>query len=110
MDLCQPKTIGNNILTFISTSNQNNSKIFDLVKSGVNTLVENNVNVFKNIKLIHAKRQPPNLKRILKNFLFTNNTTGLFKYSGSRCLYLKSPIGLKTFVNDCFKNENDMWQ
>ena len=70
MDLCQPKTIGNNILTFISTSNQNNSKIFDLVKSGVNTLVENNVNVFKNIKLIHAKRQPPNLKRILKNFIY----------------------------------------
>ena len=64
-ELRQPKTIeNNNNLTFISTFNQNNPKIFDLIKSGVNTLVENNVNGFKNIRLIHAKRQPPNLKRI----------------------------------------------
>ena len=59
---------------------------FDLVKSGRNTLVENNVNGFKNIKLIHAKRQPPNLKRNLTNSLFTNKTAGVFKCSESRCL------------------------
>ena len=64
-DLRHPKTIeNNNNLTFISTFNPNNRKIFDLVKSGVNTVVENNVNDFKNIKLIYTKRQPPNLKRI----------------------------------------------
>ena len=33
----------------------NNPKIFDLLKSGVNTLVANNFNRFKNIKLIHTK-------------------------------------------------------
>ena len=60
--------------------------MFDLVKSGVNTLVENNVNGFKNIRLIHAKRQPPNLKIILTNSLFTNKTAGVFKCSNSRCL------------------------
>ena len=38
--LHQPKTIENNKLTFMSTFNPNNPKIFDLVKSGVNTLVE----------------------------------------------------------------------
>ena len=86
-ELCQPKTIGNNNnLTFISTFNSNNPKIFDLVKSGVNTLVENNVNGFKKIKLIHAKRQPPNLKRIIRNSLFTDKTADVFKCSNSRCL------------------------
>ena len=60
-ELRQPKTIGNNNnLTFISIFNPNNPKIFDLVKSGVNTLVGNNVNGFKNIKLIHGKCHPPN--------------------------------------------------
>ena len=68
-ELRQPKTIENsNNLTFTSTFNPNNPKIFHLVKSGVNTLVENNVNDFKN-RLIHAKQQPPNLKRTLTNFL-----------------------------------------
>ena len=66
--LGQPKTIeNNNNLTFISTFNPNNPKIFTLVKSGVNALVESNANGFKNIRLIHAKQQPPNLKRILVN-------------------------------------------
>ena len=57
-----------------------------MIKSGVNTLVENNVNGFKNIRLIHAKRQPPNLKTILTSSLFTNKTAGVFKCSDSRCL------------------------
>ena len=56
-ELRQPKTIpNNNNLTFISTLNPNNPKTFDLVKSGVNKLFENNVNGFKNIRLIQAKR------------------------------------------------------
>ena len=80
--LLQPKTTeNNNNLTSISTFNPNNPKIFDLLKSGVNTLVENNVNGFKNIRLIHAKRRPPNLTRILTNSLFTKKTAGVFKYS-----------------------------
>ena len=78
-ELRQAKTIeNNNNLTFISTFNPDNPKIFDLIKSGVNTLVENNVNDFKKIRLILAKRQPPNLKRILTNSLFTNKITGVF--------------------------------
>ena len=40
-----------------------------LVNTAVNRLVENNVNDFR---LIHAKRQPPNLKSNLTNSLFTN--------------------------------------
>ena len=57
-----------------------------MVKSGVNTLVENNVNGFKKIKLIHAKRQPLNRKRIIRNCLFTDKTADVFKCSDSRCL------------------------
>ena len=76
----------NNNLTLISTFSPKNPKIFDLVKSGVNTLIENNVNDFKSIRLVHAKRQPPNLKRILANSLFTNKRAGAFKCSDSRCL------------------------
>ena len=79
MELRQAKTIeNNNNLTFISTFNPDNPKIFDLIKPGVNTLVENNVNGFKNIRLVLAKRQPPNLKRILTNSLFTNKITSVF--------------------------------
>ena len=86
-ELRQPKAIeNNNNLTFISAFKPNNSKIFDLVKSAVNTLVENNVNGFKNIMLIHGKRQSPNLKRILTNSLFTNKTTDVFKCLDRRCL------------------------
>ena len=86
-ELQQPKTIENsNNLTFISTCKPNKPKIFDLVKSGVNALVENYVNIFKNIRLIHTKRQPANLKRILTNSLFTNNITGVFKCLDSRSL------------------------
>ena len=108
-DLRHPKTIeNNNNLTFISTFNPNNRKIFDLVKSGVNTVVENNVNDFKNIKLIYTKRQPPNLKRIWTNSLFINRTASAFKcseagtYAVSNNLYLKSPISLKASINNSF--------
>ena len=86
-ELSQPKIAeNNNNLTLIRTFSPKNPKIFDLVKSGVNTLIENNVNDFKSIRLVYAKRHPPNLKRILANSLFTNKIAGAFKCSDSRCL------------------------
>ena len=103
-ELRHPKEIeNNNNIILISTFNPNNSKIFDLVKSGVNTLVENNVNGFKNIRLIHAKRQPPNLKRILvniKQLAYSNaQTAGAYAVSN---FYWESHIRLKTLVNNFF--------
>ena len=78
----------------------NNPKKFDLVKFGANAVVENNDNGFKNIKLIHARQQPLNLKRILANSLFTNKTAGVFKSSGSRCLCYKQLLEISyTFKN-----------
>ena len=57
-ELHQPKTIeNNNNLTFISTFNPNNPKTFDLVKSGVNRLVENNVNGFKKHQVNSCKKK-----------------------------------------------------
>ena len=51
-ELRQTKTIeNNNNLTFISTLDTNSPKILDLVKSGVNTQLENSVNDFKNISI-----------------------------------------------------------
>ena len=102
--LRQPKTIeNNNNLTFISTFNPNNPKIFTLIKSGVNTLVENNINGFKNIRLIHAKRQPPNLKRILvniKQLAYSNaQTAGAYAVSN---FYWEYHIRFKTLVNNSF--------
>ena len=112
-ELRQPKTIeSNNNLTFINAFNPNNSKLFDLVKSGVNKLIENSVNGFKNISLIYAKRKPPNLKRILttSNSLFTNKIAGIYKCSDGRfvsnCVvsnfYRESHIHLKTLVNNSY--------
>ena len=55
-----------------------------MVKSGIakqhnKQHVQNNINGLKNIKLIHAKEKPPDLKLILTNSLFTNKTAGIFK-------------------------------
>ena len=72
-ELDRPIVIENsNNLTFINTFNPNNLKIFDLVKSGANTLAENNVNGCKSMKLIYANRQTSESKRLLTNSLFTN--------------------------------------
>ena len=89
MESHRHKTIeNNNALIFISTFNPNNPKILDLVKSGVNILVETNVNDYEYIGLIQAKRQPSDLKGILTSSLFTNKTGSVFKCSDSRCLCL----------------------
>ena len=106
--LRQPKTTEKKTsnLAFISTFNPNNPKIVDLVKSGVNTLVENNVNGFKNINLIHAKRRPPNLKRILTNSLFTNQTAGVFKCSDSSCQCCQQLLLESSYT---FKNIGDQF-
>ena len=46
-ELSQPKTIANNNnIIFKSTFSPSKLKIFDLVKSCINTLFENNVNAF----------------------------------------------------------------
>ena len=72
-----------------------------MVKSGVNTQVENNADGFKNIKLIHAKREPSNLKRIATNSLFTLKTAGVFKCSDSRCQCCQQ---LLLEISNTFKN------
>ena len=113
-ELRQAKTIENNDLTFISIFNPNNPKIFGLLKSGVNTLVKNNVNCFKNIKLIHAKLHPPNLKRTFTITSLISKTAVVFKCSDSRCLCCQQLL-LESFYSfknvhkkTLFKNENDM--
>ena len=80
-----------------------------LVNTAVNRLVENNVNDFR---LIHAKRQPPNLKSNLTNSLFTNKIAILLLRQQMLCcqqllleISYKFKIIGKTVL---FKNGNDM--
>ena len=104
-DLRKPKTITNDKnLAFVSTFNPNNPNIFPLIQNAVRTLSVNNVNGFKDIKLVHGKRQAPNLKNILTKATFGNNTTvGVFKCNDKRCKCCENHI-----LNDnyTFKNTN----
>ena len=106
--LRQPKTIEKNPsnLAFISTLNASNPKIVDFVKSGINTLVENSVNGFKSIKLIVAKRQPPKLKIVLTNSLFTNQRADVFKCSDSSCQCCQQLLLESSYT---FKNIGDQF-
>ena len=75
-----------------------------MVESGVNTQVESDVNGFKDIKLIHAKKQLLNQKRIIylqiKQLAYSNvQTAGVYAVHN---IYLKSPIRLNTLVNNSF--------
>ena len=54
------------------TITYNQQNLVHLIKPGVNTLVEDNVNGFKGLELIHAKGKPPNWK---KKCLFKNKSS-----------------------------------
>ena len=51
-----------NVLPFVTTHNPNNPNIFLEIKSSINVLTANKTNGFNDIKIIHSKRQPQNLK------------------------------------------------
>ena len=69
-----------------------------MLKSGVNTLVKNNVNGFKNIKLIHPKLHPLNLKR---TFTITSFTNKKLVYSNAQTAgsYAVNNFCLKVFIH-----------
>ena len=78
-----------------------------MLKSGVNTLVKNNVYGFKNIKLIHPKLHPLNLKRtftitsfINKKLVYSNAQTAGSYAVNNFCL--KVFTHLKMFIKKPF--------
>ena len=76
-----------------------------MIKNAVETLKSNNVVGFKNINVIHGRRQPPNLKRILTSAEFSsknNAENGVFK-CGKNCKCCDSLLTQKSYT---FKNVN----
>ena len=53
------------VLSFISTFNPNNSSVYDAIKNSVEVRMRNIVPGSESIKLVTSKRQPPNLKKVL---------------------------------------------
>lgn len=75
-----------NVISFISTHNPNNPNVMPLIKSSFFTLIANKVKGFKpDIKLIHSKRQAPNLKKILTKAEFTNIRARVKQCGDPRC-------------------------
>ena len=114
-DLRKPKTNENdkNMITFISTHNPNNPNIFPKINEALNTLINNNVDGFKkDSKLIQAKRQSNNLKKILTKAEFTSKKPGVYKCGDKRCeccnyLLLEDSYTFK-HVNKTFKLKSTM--
>ena len=94
-----------NVLAFVSTYNPNNPKAFTMIKNAVQTLKENNVVGFRDINVIHGRRQPPNLKRILTTaeFSFKNKEHGVYKCESKLCKCCDNLLIQKSYT---FKNIN----
>ena len=92
-------------LAFVSTFNPNNPNVFHLMKTALTTLKENKVRGFKNIKLVHGKRQGPNLKKILTKAEFKTRAKieGVFKCGDKRCKCCDYLLLDKSYT---FKHEN----
>ena len=87
-DLRKPKEIESdkNKIPFVSTYNPNNPNLFPEINAVLNTLINNNVNGFnKDLKIIKAKRQGKNLKKILTKAEFSSKEIGVFKCGDKRC-------------------------
>jgi len=103
-ELRKPKVCENKkAVAFVSTYNPNNPKVFHLIKSAVNTLKDNKVKGFQNLELIHARRQAPNLKRILttSDFKSKDPEVGVFKCGDPRCECCEALLLGKSYT---FKN------
>ena len=75
-----------NVLPFIPTHNPNNPNNFHAIKSSINVLTANKSNGFNDIKIIHSRRQPRNLKRILTKAELSNIVSTVSKCGDTRCL------------------------
>ena len=71
------------ILPFVTTHNPNYSNKFSIVKEAMNNLInDTHLNpIYKNVKLIHSRRQSKNLKQILTRAEFKQNQN----YKVTRC-------------------------
>ena len=74
-----------NTIAFVSTYNENNPKLFQNIKQTFDFLKANSMkDELKNTKLIHSKKQSPNLKRILTKAEFTEKVEGKVETCGDK--------------------------
>ena len=103
-ELRTPKTIQNeDILPFVSTHNPNNSNPFNLIKSSIECLKHNKVDGFESVKVIHSKRQAPNLKKLLTKAEFSSTLPSVKKCDKATC---KCCDNLQLGTTHKFKNTN----
>ena len=76
------------ILTFVSTNNPNNPNIFKTIKSSIDQMKGSPKlkDKLKNTKIIHSRRQPPNLERILCLSKYVNKEKFGVKKCGKSCV------------------------
>ena len=72
------------ILPFVTTYNPNNPQIFKTIKESFSNL-QNTVPGFNELKLIHSRRQAPNLKRILTKAEFSQKKAMVSRCGKPRC-------------------------
>ena len=86
-DLRRPKTKNEeNFLAFITTENPNNPNVFPLVRNSIDTLIRKKVDGFTQTrKVIHSKRQSPNLKRLLTSSVLSRKENKVSKCGDTRC-------------------------
>ena len=102
-----PKKENGKVIPLISTyySNYENSNVIQIAKNLINNSKDERIkSTFKEVNLIHAYKQPPNLLSLLSNSAFINKHSdtqkcGIFKCSDKRCkicaLYIQS---CKSFI------------
>ena len=106
IELRQPKEHNSqDVLAFVTTYNPNNPKVFSNIQNTVKTLKNNRVKGFENVKLIHGRRQAPNLKRLLTSSEFKSQDPefGVFKCGDTRCKCCEHLLLEKKHI---FKNVN----
>ena len=90
------KEVDENITPFISTYNPKNREVFGILKTSMDILKKDDTmnRIMKNTKIIKGKRQLPNLRRILINSEFHENTTSpcVSKCNEPRCGLCKNII------------------
>ena len=94
-----------NILSFVSTNNPNNPNIFNTIKLSIDQIKGSSrlKDILDNTKLIHSKRQPPNLERILCNSKYINKNNFGVKKCGKNCVCCTYLMEIKSHK---FNNQN----
>ena len=89
----QPRQTTENILTFVTTFNSNNPSITSLLQTSLTILKSNPKmkSTLEGTKIIHSRRQPPNLKQLLVKSKLTNRTEGIVpKCGGKKVHYIQT--------------------